>query len=507
MKHLWLLILLPLLTISCKGESELPEPLLPETGTISVDVEQVDLLDQSALGEVTVTADCQWTAKVVDESGEQWLKIAPDRGQSGTTKLIMIAMNNESYDSRSTQIIITAQTEMPVVCTLTVNQMKRGGIILSKPEVEVPAEGGNLDVELKSNVECDIIIDGAAGWVKSSIASNGLEDKSYKFNIEPNFIGGQRSASVIFKERGSGVLGAVDTLFITQLGMEPGVYRMTEMGSLGRVLSQLQKDTIRTMTILGPLNTEDFRVMNQDMPKLQHLNLLGSVCENNTIPDFAFSTEMSLTGKEIISLVLPQGTQRIGNGAFAGCHLLSGTLVLPAGLTEIGTDAFRNCDGLSGELIMPQSLKTIGAAAFLGCFNFSGDLIIPSSVTSIGHDAFVGCSGFTSVALPADITNIAEYTFENCIGLTGTLTIPATVISIEQGAFNGCSGVARIRMESAQPIPYIQSMLPIGGRDEMWQPDPAQAMVVEVPSAAAEALYRAAEGWNNPDNNYTFVVY
>ena len=63
-----------------------------------------------------------------------------------------------------------------------------------------------------------------------------------------------------------------------------------------------------------------------------------------------FSGRKDLTG----GLNLPDGLERIRDGAFRGCSGLTGELIIPPGVFSIGGDAFRSCSGFTGTVVIPR---------------------------------------------------------------------------------------------------------------------------------------------------------
>lgn len=163
------------------------------------------------------------------------------------------------------------------------------------------------------------------------------------------------------------------------------------------------------------------------------------------------------------SCSVPEGTVRIGNGAFDGCAGLTG-VILPEGVSEIGDYAFHGCSALK-EAELPDSLTSIGTNAFgkcvaleyiavpdgvteIGSYAFDGcDALtgaeIPESVSSIPARAFQDCGSLEDVSMPEGLTEIGEYAFSSCTSLQ-SVNIPETTVSIQQRAFQSCSSLADV---------------------------------------------------------------
>ena len=63
-------------------------------------------------------------------------------------------------------------------------------------------------------------------------------------------------------------------------------------------------------------------------------------------------------------VVIPEGTERIGNYWFYGCGIED--ITFPASVREIGAWAFCKCSGLTS-VAFPAGLRTVGDGAFSGC--------------------------------------------------------------------------------------------------------------------------------------------
>ena len=169
-------------------------------------------------------------------------------------------------------------------------------------------------------------------------------------------------------------------------------------------------------------------------------------------------------------------------------ELLQGDVVIPEGTEKIGNYAFSDCTGLTS-ITIPDSVTSIGDRAFSDCTALTS-ITIPDSVTSIGDRAFSGCTGLTDVYYQGDLSGwlgiqfgdiwfggyasnpmyhadnlyingellqgelvipegtetIGDYVFYNCSGLT-SITIPDSVTSIGEEAFMGCSSLKSIEVE------------------------------------------------------------
>ena len=181
------------------------------------------------------------------------------------------------------------------------------------------------------------------------------------------------------------------------------------------------------------------------------------------------------------------GLTEIPMDAFSQCENLS-SVMLPELVTVIDDRAFSGCKSL-GNVMFPASLKTIGAGAFYGCAFTS--LEIPASVTEIGEQAFDRISSLTSIVV--DSANPVYDSRGGCNALIQTETndlirgcastvIPNTVTSIQKYAFCSVAGVSSIN------IPASVTTLGDNAFDSM--PDLTSAYISASVTSIGTAIFR-----------------
>ena len=116
---------------------------------------------------------------------------------------------------------------------------------------------------------------------------------------------------------------------------------------------------------------------------------------------------------------------------------------IPQGTQVIGEDAFKSCANLKS-ISLPESITTIDDYAFESCKGLTA-IDLPSGVTDIGKGVFRYCSGLTSLTIPEGVTVIGEYFCLLCRSLK-TVILPETVTAIEDFAFNSCMNLKSINI-------------------------------------------------------------
>ena len=91
---------------------------------------------------------------------------------------------NDGYDDREAQIIIQAAGKHAVI---NITQMQKDAIILAKNRYEFDNNGGELALEVQTNVALGVeIADESKDWIKQIPQTKGLETKTLNFKIMPN---------------------------------------------------------------------------------------------------------------------------------------------------------------------------------------------------------------------------------------------------------------------------------------------------------------------------------
>lgn len=130
----------------------------------------------------------------------------------------------------------------------------------------------------------------------------------------------------------------------------------------------------------------------------------------------------------IITVVIGDGADNVGNNAFSLCESLE-NLTLGSGIRTIGTKAFYSCEKLK-DAVIPDKAETINQSAFYLCRELAS-VTLGGGVKTIGQNAFEGCSSLVSVTIPASVTAIGEGVFSHCTSLKQ--------ISVDGGNANYCS--------------------------------------------------------------------
>lgn len=136
------------------------------------------------------------------------------------------------------------------------------------------------------------------------------------------------------------------------------------------------------------------------------------------------STHIFIDGKEVIDLVIPEGTTELKDYAFKHCTSIE-TVSFPSTLTTIGYGAFYSCKSLK-TVSLPNSLTSMGEYCFNCCYGLTA-VHIPEGLTEIPKSAFYDCEALSSIEIPKNITTIGGGAFRYCSSLKDVTIYPWSV--------------------------------------------------------------------------------
>lgn len=135
------------------------------------------------------------------------------------------------------------------------------------------------------------------------------------------------------------------------------------------------------------------------------------------------------------SLVIPEGTTKIGNYAFYKCENLT-SLTLPEGMETIGDYAFHGIDPRKA-IVIPEGVKTIGDKAFNTVSqylkSYGGKLHLPSTLESVGYNAFGGF-GTDRITVKC-FANGTKEKFKGLLSASGPYVYISLVVICTDGVF------------------------------------------------------------------------
>ncbi len=187
-KYIYILniLLLSILFISCSKDSDEPnvEPTpVPTVAKIEFPAtEDTKPVFGTEGGTATIkfTATQAWTAIAANDRASEWLSISPSSGTAGSSALTITTKENDTYDERSASITIKSGTAQQ---TIVITQKQKDALLVTSDKFEVDAEGCQISVEVKANIDFSIQTD--VDWI-SQVNTRALNTSNLTFNISEN---------------------------------------------------------------------------------------------------------------------------------------------------------------------------------------------------------------------------------------------------------------------------------------------------------------------------------
>ena len=181
--------------------------------------------------------------------------------------------------------------------------------------------------------------------------------------------------------------------------------------------------------------------------------------ENIIIPEGTFIIGVyAFSGSKIKSVKFPKSLKHLHDGAFEGCGRLTRVdFSLSAELLSIGANAFSNTGLL--ELIIPDGVEEIGYGAFSVCRSLMR-AYVPSGVKSMDWNIFEGCSSLKTITvggkIPArwgDRWNGSEAAVQSGKAFASAILEPKTTETAQKTAQTTSPGAAPKAVKRAEPLP------------------------------------------------------
>ena len=203
MKRILLIVsvLVAAFAVSCQKETKVEDAV-----TIKSDEQTVPV--EGGVISIAINSTVPWTAK----ASESWVTLSPTSGEAGDATIKASVLKNDTNDSRTATVTITAGTK---TATYTILQEQLNALNIATTEYEVPAEGGNVEVKVSANVDYSVIIPDAIDWVEN-ISTRGMTESTVVLKVAPTSEVEPRVANITISD---GTLSSV--IKITQAPFVP----------------------------------------------------------------------------------------------------------------------------------------------------------------------------------------------------------------------------------------------------------------------------------------------
>ena len=164
---------------------------------------------------ITFTTNEAWTAEVINTRADGWCTVNPTSGAAGNATITISTEPNDTPDDRTATIKIKAGTASK---TIAVSQKQKDALTVTSSKFEVGAEGGEVKIEVKANIDFEYAIDESAkDWIKYE-GTRAMKTSTLTFSIAENDDTEKREGKIAIK---NGEFNEVVTIY--QAGDEPTI--------------------------------------------------------------------------------------------------------------------------------------------------------------------------------------------------------------------------------------------------------------------------------------------
>lgn len=155
----------------------------------------------------TLTIEVKANVEFDVKPNVDWIKHVETKGLK-TSQIVLEVAANEDYDERE-GVVVVKQKNGDLEGVITIHQEQGYCIDLSKSSYSISNEEQTIDIEIKYNVDFDVVIpDTCKKWI-SVISTKGLSSRVYTILIAKNESYDYREGSITFKQNNGSLSGTV----------------------------------------------------------------------------------------------------------------------------------------------------------------------------------------------------------------------------------------------------------------------------------------------------------
>lgn len=174
---------------------------------------QLTVPSEASSNSISLKASSDWTAEFNNSNASSWCTLTPASGSKGEAKIVVATSTNESYDERNATITFRCGDDMK---SIVVTQKQKGAILVSSDKIEVPSEGGSVEIDVDHSVEYECDVDPAcASWVHI-VETKALDHGKIVLDVDNNIDRSPREGGVTIRSSAGN-----ETVKIYQQGSDP----------------------------------------------------------------------------------------------------------------------------------------------------------------------------------------------------------------------------------------------------------------------------------------------
>ena len=172
-----------------------PAPVVPAP-EIKLESSSADFPANGGTTNISFSSTRDWTAKITNDRANEWLSINPTSGNAGNAKISISTKANDTTDDRQASISIYSEGRNK---SITVTQKQKDALTVTASKFEVGAEGSDIKIEVKANINFEYYIDNTAkDWVTYT-GTRAMKTSTLSFKVAENNDSQKREAKIYIK--------------------------------------------------------------------------------------------------------------------------------------------------------------------------------------------------------------------------------------------------------------------------------------------------------------------
>lgn len=172
------------------GNSNNEKPKVPE---ITLDATAVNFTTDGGSTVVTFSSSDAWTAEAINNRADAWCSVSPTSGSAGNSQVTITTTANDTTDDRTATVVIKSGT---IQKTIAVSQKQKDALTVTSSKFEVSADGGEIEIEVKANIDFNVEIDESAkSWVTHR-STRAMKTSTLLFEVDENSDSEKRKANI-----------------------------------------------------------------------------------------------------------------------------------------------------------------------------------------------------------------------------------------------------------------------------------------------------------------------
>lgn len=373
---------------------------------LKVEVKAVNFLAATSNSVLDIQTNVDDWSAVVSPDATSWLSVS----KQGVT-LNITAAENDDFNEREGKIVIKANS---LTETIKVGQLGVAPSILVSAELfTLESDGGDINFEITSNIEYEIIIPEDAPWIKLKTSPDtraSMVKKDFKYEVVWNPDLTDRSAEVVIKQIG----GTIEKKIIVNQKGQDG-YTGVSHGDI--------EDDVKVKVSSGAASSfqsgENIeKSFDGDMNTLYH-----SAWANNASNYFPITLDYNFVNEESIDYLIYHPRQGSNNGNFKETEIWVSTDATPA-FTKLMDFDFKGSSSAAKvtfekPIVKPKSVRFVvksGAGdgqGYASCAEMEFYRTNPNNFDPLSLFTDLTCTELKSSVTREDIDKVSNTLFRN----------------------------------------------------------------------------------------------